>query len=125
MRDLFTQQANFSPTCGTSFWTDSIVHKAHIEVDRNGTKATGVTMIGVGCLPAEYDIWLDRPFLHAVVNTETELPAFAGIVNCMKPCADEAVRGESRTTGTRFLTETCAENFRAGDLPEKKRSERR
>ena len=45
---LFTDQADFSPLSSSWLKMDSITHKARIEVDRNGTKASAVTM-GVAC----------------------------------------------------------------------------
>lgn len=64
---------------------DSIVHKAHIEVDRKGTKAAAVTMAFVvaGCAPLGgfKSVVLNRPFVYAIMNRETKLPVFAGIYN--------------------------------------------
>ena len=64
---------------------DSIIHKAHIEVDRKGTKAAAVTMAFVvaGCAPSMdfKSVCLDRPFVYAIMDTETGLPVFTGIYN--------------------------------------------
>ena len=64
---------------------DGIIHKAHIEVDRKGTKAAAVTatVMPAGCAP-DLDIpsvRLDRPFVYAIMHNETGLPIIAGIVN--------------------------------------------
>ena len=45
---LFTAQADFSPMSSELLKMESIIHKAHIEVDSKGTKAAAVTM-GVVC----------------------------------------------------------------------------
>ena len=65
---------------------ESIIHKAHFEVDRKGTKAAAVIMgvVCAGCAPMMEDfktICLDRPFVYAIVHNETGLPVFAGIMN--------------------------------------------
>lgn len=65
---------------------ESIIHKAHFEVDRKGTKAAAVTMgvVCAGCAPMMEDfktICLDRPFVYAIVHNEMGLPVFAGIMN--------------------------------------------
>ena len=65
-----------------------IKHKASIQVDRQGTVAAAVTWaeIEVGCAPImEYyenkEVHLERPFIYAVMNTETGLPVLTGIYN--------------------------------------------
>lgn len=83
---LFTPQADFSPMSSEWLMMDAIIHKAHIEVDRKGTKAAAVSMgvVVCGCAPSleEYkSVRLDRPFIYAIVNNLTGLPVFAGIVN--------------------------------------------
>lgn len=65
---------------------DAVIHKARIEVDRQGTKASAVSAMVVvaGCAP-DYDrikyVALNRPFLYAIVHEKTGLPVFAGILN--------------------------------------------
>ena len=83
---LFSPQADFSPLSSEWLKMEAIIHKAHIEVDRKGTKAAAVTMgvVVCGCAPSfeEYkSVRLDRPFIYAIVHNSTGLPVFAGIVN--------------------------------------------
>lgn len=82
---LFTPEADFSPMSSEWMKVDSIMHKAHIEVDRCGTKAAVVTMAYVvaGCSPNIHfkSVYLDRPFVYAIMNTEMGLPVFTGIYN--------------------------------------------
>ncbi len=86
---VFTPEADFSPMSNEWLKVDSIIHKAHIEVDRQGTKAAAVTMAVVvaGCAP-DFDnikeVRLDRPFVYAIMDTETGLPVFTGIYNSAK-----------------------------------------
>lgn len=95
IKTLFTSSADFSPMSSMQLKMDAIVHKAHIEVDRKGTKAAAVTMAFVcaGCIPEEEEnkeVRLDRPFVYAIVHNKTGLPVFVGIVNRI-----ESVKGET------------------------------
>lgn len=86
INQIFTDSADFSPvTEKVPLKTDSILHKAYIEVDRRGTKAAAVTFdyVVCGCLPdQEYkSVILNRPFVYAIMHNETGLPVFAGVVN--------------------------------------------
>ena len=83
---LFTDDADFSPASRERLKVDAILHKAHVEVDRKGTKAAAVTMAGVVCAGAAVMeeakiVRLDRPFIYAVMHKETKLPVFVGIMN--------------------------------------------
>ena len=77
---------DFSNMSSADLKADSILHKAHIEVDRKGTKAAAVTSMVVvpGCAPMEREyeeVCLDRPFVYAIMNNKTGLPVFTGITN--------------------------------------------
>ncbi len=83
----FTADADLSNLADTDLYIDQILHKAHIEVDRQGTKAAAVTtaFVCAGALPEEFrEVTLDRPFIYAVIHNETKLPAFVGVVNCLE-----------------------------------------
>lgn len=85
-------EADFSDM-GTSdvgpLYISKVLHKTHISVDDKGTKAAAVTMVPVSGAagPSEPDptpvVYLDRPFLYMLVDTETNLPAFIGAVTSM------------------------------------------
>ena len=83
MEKIFTPYADFSPMTDKQLKVNSIIHKAHIEVDRKGTKAAAVTAMYAfaGCasfFEIPY-IRLNRPFIYAIMNNETGLPVFVGI----------------------------------------------
>ncbi len=66
-----------------------ILHKTHIEVDREGTKAAAVTVVEMKCeavmeMEEPLRITLDRPFVYAIVDTTTGLPIFLGCQNTME-----------------------------------------
>lgn len=85
IRTIFSSEADFFPMSCEWLRLDSVIHKAHIEVDRKGTKASAVS-IGItveGGVP-EMDhetVILDRSFVYAVMDTKTVIPVFAGICN--------------------------------------------
>lgn len=61
-----------------------VIQKAYIQVDRNGTKASAITSISMDNATAmleTYQVYLDRPFIYAIMDTDTELPIFMGVVN--------------------------------------------
>lgn len=81
----------FDTTTPRYFWIGEIIHKTHIEVNREGTKAAAATLVEMRdvaavAMPVEdpIHITLDRPFLYAVVDSETGTPMFAGYVNNLK-----------------------------------------
>ena len=64
---------------------DEVFHKAFIEVDEAGAKAgaaTAVAMVARMSMPVEepVELWFDKPFLCAIVDTETNLPLFLAAV---------------------------------------------
>lgn len=68
-------------------YINRVLHKTFIQLDRYGTKAAAVTAVEMknGCAaPGTEEIpevYLDRPFIYAIINTETGLPVFVGAVN--------------------------------------------
>ena len=93
MPGAFESTADFSGMCDPSLmnlWIGDVLHKTHIELDRNGTKAAAVTAV-VMCgeamaieEPERIYITLDRPFVYAIVDNSTDLPVFLGIVNSIE-----------------------------------------
>ena len=63
-----------------------VLHKTHIEVDRNGTKAAAVTAVVQEAAGAIIDdnakeVYCNRPFAYAIVDTTDNTPIFLGTVN--------------------------------------------
>ena len=86
--DLFRFGADFSPVLQSDrrLKVGSVLHKAFIDVNRQGTRAAAVTAMWVeeeGCAPeVEYEeVYLDRPFVFAIIHNRTGHPVFTGIVN--------------------------------------------
>lgn len=66
-----------------------VLQKAHIEVNREGTRAAAATAImemdnGVAVPDDTIIITLNRPFVYAVVDNMTGLPVFLGAMNTME-----------------------------------------
>ena len=87
IHDAFTGAADFSkmatspegPLC-----ISEVLHKTYISVDERGTRAGAVT--SVGAVPASgpmATIWLNRPFIYAIVDDATEIPIFIGTVGIL------------------------------------------
>ncbi|MGN0435222.1 MAG: serpin family protein [Wujia sp.] len=92
MEDAFEETADFSRMADTQtgeLFISRVIHKTFIQVDRKGTKAAAVTAIETndGCEVVEEppkNVILDRPFVYAIVDTETGLPIFIGAVHSLK-----------------------------------------
>ncbi len=86
IENIFTEKADFTPMSSEWLKADSVIHKARIEVNRQGTKASAVSamFVVVGCAPDFHRrkyVELNRPFLYAIVHEDTGLPVFTGILN--------------------------------------------
>ena len=84
IKELFENNADFSEMTTSNIKVDSIIHKARIELDRKGTKAAAASMMVcvAGCAPMDFkSVILDRPFVYGIVNHNTGLPVFVGMVN--------------------------------------------
>ncbi len=70
-------------------FVDKIIHKTHIENDREGTKAAAASAacMEVGCAidfeETKY-VRLDRPFVFSIMNSATAIPVFVGVLNSLK-----------------------------------------
>ena len=68
-----------------NIYIDFVKQNTFIELDEKGTKAAAVTVIGAYTTGAitnikRYEVKLDRPFVYFIVEEETNLPVFMGIV---------------------------------------------
>ncbi len=69
---------------GGELYVGWVLHKTHIEVSAEGTKAAAATVIGIEdeCVAVEpmHTVTLDRPFLYAIVDAEYGMPLSFGSV---------------------------------------------
>lgn len=91
MPTAFTGDADFTNMAdeGNDLYIGKFLHKTHIEVDPKGTKAAAVTMVQVDsecCVEEDHTryVILNRPFVYMIVDTETDLPVFIGVMNKME-----------------------------------------
>ncbi len=93
MNEAFSDNADFSGMLASSkkeLKIGDIIHKTHIEVDRKGTKAAAVTVVEMDKCTAVQEtvspkfITLDRPFVYAIIETDTGLPVFLGTVDSIE-----------------------------------------
>lgn len=63
----------------------NVIHKTFISVDEQGTKAGAATLVGISECAAidnpSKTVYLDRPFVYAIIDSENNLPVFLGITD--------------------------------------------
>ncbi len=91
MEDLFDANAADLTGLGTcdlgNLYCSGVYQKTFIEVSRHGTKAAAVTWGDIECgsaapMEPKY-VYLDRPFVYAIVDNATGLPLFVGVVTSL------------------------------------------
>ncbi len=72
---------------GENIYVSQVLHKTHITVDEQGTKAAAATAVvaEAGCAEMEEpkSVVLDRPFVYAVIDCKTNTPIFLGALLTM------------------------------------------
>lgn len=92
MTDAFDREtADFTGmSAEENLFISRILHKAYINVDEKGTKAAAITsteMTGTSAMvePEEVKtVHLDRPFVYLLIDRETNLPLFMGVIETME-----------------------------------------
>ncbi len=92
MKDAFDSlKADFSGMFKTNNGQhiSNIIHKTHIELDRNGTKAAAVTgmvvlMAGPPSFNKPKEVILDRPFAYMIFDNNAKMPVFIGTLQTCK-----------------------------------------
>ncbi|MBR1554845.1 MAG: hypothetical protein IJ644_05550 [Oscillospiraceae bacterium] len=82
----FSRMAEISDING-NLSIGSVVHKTHIEVAEEGTRAAAVTAVELcgNALIEDYrTVTLDRPFVYMIVDMDTHLPVFMGAVKSIQ-----------------------------------------
>lgn len=87
MTDAFdTGKADFSKighSTKGNIYISRVLHKAFIAVDEQGTRAgaaTAVMMEAGGAIMDLKEVYLDRPFVYMIVDCETGVPVFMGVL---------------------------------------------
>lgn len=90
MTDLFDPaKADLSGIGGGAgeLYCSAVWQKTYIEVSRHGTKAAAVTWGDIKNESAPMEpkyVYLDRPFVYAIVDNATGLPLFVGVVTALE-----------------------------------------
>ena len=83
----FTPEADFSRMTDGAVNVSDVIHKTHIELDENGTKAAAVTAAVMLSAAApqmereEIELIFDRPFFYCLMSRYHDMPFFMGVVN--------------------------------------------
>lgn len=82
--------SNIAELKDNNLFISRVIHKTHIELDRNGTKAAAATAVEMkeNCIDYK-EVYLDRPFAYAIVDTENGVPVFIGTVNSVDGMAEQ------------------------------------
>ena len=85
--------SNIAELKDDNLFISRVIHKTHIELDQTGTKAAAATVVEMRTLgveaPQEYkEVYLDRPFAYAIIDTDNGVPVFIGTVNSVEGMAD-------------------------------------
>ena len=92
MTDAFDASlADFSAlgTCenGDNIYLSKVIHKTFLKLDEKGTRAGAVTGAVMEAASAMHEpppqVVLDRPFVYLLLDTETNIPLFIGIVDSL------------------------------------------
>ena len=90
MKTSFTRAADFSKMTKNPVCVDEILHKTFIDVNKKGTEAAAVTAVMMKASSAYMpeieirEVFLDRPFVYAIVDVSSGIPLFLGITNDVK-----------------------------------------
>ncbi len=80
-------QADFSlmqPSRAKNLYINQVFHKTYCKVDEKGTEAAAVTGVEVGVTsmpPVNIQLNFDRPFLFGILDTQSNVPLFMGILD--------------------------------------------
>ena len=88
MPAAFTPEADFSGISDTELHIGEVIHKTHIELDADGTKAaaaTAVTLQRNGDIAPDTKkaVILNRPFVFMILDKSNDLPVFIGTVQSL------------------------------------------
>ncbi len=76
--------SNMAESTDGNTYIGNVLHKTFIQVDELGTKAGAVTSVEMEIESAilyEWNLTFNRPFVYMIVDNETNLPIFIGVLN--------------------------------------------
>ena len=89
IKKAFTNVADFGDMTDTPSHIDDVLHKTYINLDEEGTEAAAVTAVIAKANSAVVkreikEVYLDCPFVYAIVERSTGIPLFFGVVKEVK-----------------------------------------
>ena len=90
LKSAFEHDADFSLMTDekeNGIYISDIIHKTYMKVDENGTKAAAVTAVKNESAmenpeePEYREVILNRPFVYGIIDLETMMPVFTGVMN--------------------------------------------
>ena len=69
---------------GENIYIDTVIHKTHLVLDENGTKAGAATSVALsyGSFLADTpSVYLNRPFIYMIIDCDANIPLFIGVMN--------------------------------------------
>ena len=90
LKNAFEPDADFSLMTEekeNDIYISDIIHKTYMKVDEKGTKAAAVTAVKTESAmenpeePKYKDVILNRPFVYGILDLETMMPVFTGVMN--------------------------------------------
>lgn len=80
MGGSFTKEANFRGIADTSLFISEVKHKTFLQIDEEGTEASGATSVGIGATSAPPSFVVDRPFVVVLRENHSGTILFIGTV---------------------------------------------
>ena len=123
LSEAFSAKADFSGISDEPVCIGEVIHKTYMETDERGTKAGAVTavMMKMTALPEECpEVYLNRPFVYAVVDNETAVPLFIGVLQMQ----EKALSADDETVKTSVEPEEVRRDIPAESEPEETASEK-
>lgn len=76
--------SNMAESADGNIYIGNVLHKTFVQVDELGTKAGAVTSVEMDTEAEpmyEWELTLDKPFVYMIIDNETNLPIFIGVLN--------------------------------------------
>ena len=85
LTEAFSGAADFSRMADAAQSIDEVLHKTYLSVDEDGTEAGAATAVimtrSARPMQQSYTVTLDRPYVMAIVDHETDCLLFLGVIN--------------------------------------------
>lgn len=84
LTDAFSPAADFSRMATAPQYIDEVIHKTYLCIDEEGTEAaaaTAITMTRSARPVMGLSVTIDRPYILAIVDNETDCLLFLGVIN--------------------------------------------